>query len=116
MIHFKAFGWRVSLRVHRPRKLTREQLEQAGVIVCGPDIEAQMLADSDREMHEYGVLMDLYERVQRDIDARIADTHMAGEYQFGAPHKRVREFLRDLRDIASRMDAAPAAGPGEGEG
>lgn len=115
MIGFTLFGYRVVARIHRPRKVTREQLEQAGVIVCG-DTEAQMLADSEREMHEYEVLTALYERVARDIDARIRDMDRVavGEDGTGVSFsiRQIRQYLRDLRDIASKMHADPAAPSG----
>jgi hypothetical protein len=110
MIRFSLFGWRVVARVHRPRRITREQLERAGVIVCGPDVERRAWEDAEREMHEYQVMSDLYRVVNENVAARIEDTcNLAVLPECVLPITRVREFLRDLRDIAWRMDQPPSA-------
>lgn len=114
MIHFRLFNWLFVARVHRIHTVTREDLDQAGVVVCG-DVEASMLAESEREMHEFEVMHALYEQVRENVDARIDDVCLLMQQPSRNPRecrraagKRTREFLRDLRDTVWLMDVAPA--------
>jgi hypothetical protein len=108
VIRFSVFGWRVALRVHRPRRITREELEAAGAIVCGPNVEERYIAEAEREIHELQVMADLYRVVSETVAARIEDTCNLAVLPEHAPAiSRVREFLRDIRDITWRMGEAP---------
>ena len=130
-MRFTLFGWHVSLRAYRARRYTREELEARGAIVCGPDIEQQMVDDADREDHDLQVLCDLHTLVSDDMDGAIADLYTVREtlahavitdptrftqIQTHVAEYRLLNYLRDLRDIAGRIgevDLAPAASGAE---